>query len=121
MGSQPPPQEEPKVPNNPHTPDDPKGSSDSGPLRTRDGNIVQLNRAAPSADPLEKYGKSDDKYTDFFCPVLVDFGQNWSKIASPGPGRASKGFLDALGSILAKYQPKRSHGDPFQFNFDDFL
>ena len=42
-------------------------------------------------------------------------------MASPGPGRASKGFLDALGSILAKYQPKRSHGDQFQLNFNDFL
>ena len=71
---------------------------------------------------MEKYGKIYGKYTDFFFgPFLADFGQNWSKIASPGPGRASKGFLDALGSILAKYQPKRSHGDPFQLNFDYFL
>ena len=57
----------------------------------------------------------------FVGPFFADFGQNWSKIGSPGPGRASKGFLDALGSILAKYQPKRSHGDPFQLNFDYLL
>ena len=45
---------------------------------------------------------------DFFVgPFLTDFGQNWSKIASAGPGRVLKSFLDALGSILVKYQPKR--------------
>ena len=56
----------------------------------------------------------------FLVRFFADFGQFWSKMVSPGPGRASKGFLDALGSILAKYQPKRSHGDPFQLNFDIF-
>ena len=68
--------------------------------------------------------KNTEKYTEniriCFCPFLADFGQNWSKMASPGPGRASKGFLDALGCILAKYQPKRSHGDPLHLNFDIF-
>ena len=72
--------------------------------------------------PLGKIRKNIRKiYGFFFGPFLADFGQNWSKIASPGPGRASKGFLDALGFILAKYQPKRSHGDPFQLHFDYFL
>ena len=32
-------------------------------------------------------------------------------------GRALKSFLNALGSILAKYQPKRSHGDPKRISF----
>ena len=60
-------------------------------------------------------------YVFFGGPFLADFGQNWSKIASPGPGRALESFLDALGSILVKYQPIRSHGDPIQLTFYHFL
>ena len=37
-----------------------------------------------------------------------------SKIWSPGFGRALKSFLNALGSSATKYQPKWSHGSPFQ-------
>ena len=44
----------------------------------------------------------------------------WAKNWSRGSGSALKSFLDALGSILTKYQPKRSHGDQFQLNFDCF-
>ena len=43
--------------------------------------------------------------------------KNWFR----GSGIALNSFLDALGSILLKYQPKRSRGDPLQLNFDDFL
>ena len=59
-------------------------------------------------------------YGFFLGPFLVHFGQNWSKIASPGPERSLKSFLDVLGSILTKYQPKLSHGDPFLLDFGNF-
>ena len=44
----------------------------------------------------------------------------WSKNWSRASGSALNSFLDALGSIWVKYQPKWSHGNPFQLNVDDF-
>ena len=37
-----------------------------------------------------------------------------SKVGFPGPGSALESFLNALGYSAAKYQPRWSHGDPFQ-------
>ena len=36
-------------------------------------------------------------------------------------GRHPRGSPDAVGSILYKYRPKRSHGDLIRVNFDDFV
>ena len=49
------------------------------------------------------------------------FGFCWPKKWSRGSGSGLKSFLDALGSIWVKYQPKRSHGHPFEFNVYYFL
>ena len=49
--------------------------------------------------------------------TLVFGSKNWS----PGPGSGLKSLLDALGAVLAKYQPKRSHRDPKQTLLDIFF
>ena len=35
--------------------------------------------------------------------------------------RHPRGSPDAVGSILYKYRPKRSHGDLIRVNFDDYM
>ena len=37
-----------------------------------------------------------------------------------GVQKGSRGFLEPVGAILRKYQPKRRHMDLFQPTFDDF-
>ena len=56
----------------------------------------------------------------FFCsvrflPILVKTGQ---KLPPQGPGGLPKASW--MHWVLVKYQPKRSHGDQFQLNFNDF-
>ena len=36
-------------------------------------------------------------------------------------GRGFKRFLEAVGFILAKFEPKRSHGDPIRDNIYGFM
>ena len=48
---------------------------------------------------------------------LISFRIFLSKKLSRGSGSGLKSFLDALGAVLAKYHPKRSHGDPKQTFF----
>ena len=45
---------------------------------------------------------------------LITFCLIRSKIGSPVSGRALESTLNAWGFSAAKYQPKWSHGDPFQ-------
>ena len=56
----------------------------------------------------------------FYC-FLMSFCWNWLKMGSPASGNALKRFVNAWGSPAAKYQPKWSHGDPFQLSFDNLL
>ena len=51
--------------------------------------------------------------------------QNGPETGSRRAGRGLKMFLEAVGFILAKFEPKRSHGDPirdiFRANFKDAI
>ena len=47
------------------------------------------------------------------------------EMGSRRAGRGLKRFLEAVGFILAEFEPKRSHGDPirdiFRANFEDAI
>ena len=45
----------------------------------------------------------------------------WPPLGSQGSRRHPRGFLDLVGSILAEYQPERSHMDLIRTNFHDFV
>ncbi len=53
----------------------------------------------------------------FFFPnfrFLVFFENFGPEMGSRRAGRGLKRFLEAVGFILAKFEPKRSHGDPIR-------
>ncbi len=60
-------------------------------------------------------------------PIGVrDFFFNFGpEMGSRRAGRGLKRFLEAVGFVLAKFQPKRSHGDPirdiFRVNCEDAI
>ncbi len=55
-------------------------------------------------------------YTFFFpnFRFLAFFEKFGPEMGSRGAGRGFKRFLEAVGFILAKFEPKRSHGDPIR-------
>ena len=50
----------------------------------------------------------------FFLLFLTFFRDLGPETGSRGAGRGLKRFLEAVGSILAEFEPKRSHGDPIR-------
>ncbi len=62
-----------------------------------------------------------------FCVFLMFclFAVLGPKTGLEGPGRCLKRCLEAVGFVLAEFEPKRSHGDPirdiFRVNFQDAI
>ena len=82
--------------------------------------LIDLNSGHSTHIYIYIYIYTRSSGSRFARPSLL-LGFVGQKKLSRGSGSALKSFLDALRSICTKYQPKRSHGDPFQLNVDYFL
>ncbi len=65
---------------------------------------TQVGSMADRVPPVAEVGRSEGRFFFDFGPVM----------GSRRAGSGSKRFMEAVGSILAEYEPKPSHGDPIR-------